>query len=721
MTRSRSRPARIAVLVGFVVLYVVASYIGRAARPVGGQVALVWPAAGVGVWFLVWAKERTERGFAALAICAVVLYVNVNTGGSLEASAASAIINVGHAVLGMLLLNRLLPAGRGLREPGDVLRLLLVSLGAAAASGLALALVAAGLLDQPFWDALLLLVGRNGATTFVVLAAVLSLSGPHRAADLISSDRLVELSLGVAASLGVYLLVFVWNPARLPVLFLALTISVWAGTRLGVPRTAALSLVLCAVAVWATVTGHGTLAGVGAVQTRAILAQAFTVLVFVVGLSLATLQRSKDEVSARLASSLANLRNVGDSALVSTAVVVKGADGGWSLTEPNPALCRLLGRDPAGVRWRDLCHPDDGPTVRAAVNAIARGDAASWEGEVRHSQPHGGWLWTQLHVSALPRRDGTTAVVAQLVDISGRRAAQDELLRMAHHDPLTGLPNRSRVLTELARLLQDPDDASVAVLFLDLDKFKGLNDTYGHAAGDRVLVQVAHALQGALRPGDLVSRLGGDEFVVCCPGVVDIDHAQRLVSRMADAVRPALLLDGLDVGLDVSIGVSLSDGEQDAGGVLRRADEAMYEVKQRRRSPFEEASSLVLDYLWRTLPLSFWAVTRVENDRQTYLHLQASGHGLQQGGSHDGESSYCISMVAGRAPAIAPDAQAAVVNEAVTIANHAEVPTRQSDVTVVGAIRGLDPEWRTDGSAPAVAGPVGVPLFGPELQSVDTP
>lgn len=701
-----------AVLVGFVILYVVATYLGRAARPSGGQVALVWPAAGMGVWFLLWARGRTERGLAALSVCAVVLCVNLATGSPWEASAAYAVINAGHAVLGMLLVHRLLPRERGLREPGDVLRLLLVALVAGAASGLASALVAAGLLDQPFWSMLLLIVGRNGATTFVVIAVVLSMSGPHRAADLLSSDRVLELSLGVAVSLGVYLLVFVWNPTHLPILFLALAISVWAGTRLGVPRVAALSLLLSGVAIVSTVAGHGTLAGVEVVQTRALLVQAFTVLVFVVGLSLATLQLSKDEVSARLASSLTRLKNVGDSALVSTAVVVRGVDGGWSLTEPNPAMVRLLGLDPSGMRWREVCHPDDAPTVRDAIEAIACGDAASWEGEVRHSQPHGGWLWTQLHVSALPGVDGTTAVVAQLLDISGRRSSQDELLRMAHHDTLTGLPNRSRLHTELDRLLQQPGDAGVAVLFLDLDRFKSVNDTYGHAAGDRVLVQVARALEGALRPGDLVARLGGDEFVVCCPGVVDLEHARVLVARLAEALSPALLLEGADVGLDVSIGVSLSGGEQDASAVLRRSDEAMYEVKQRARSPFEEASTLVLTYLHRTLPLSLWAVTRVENDRQTYLYLEENGYGLQRGGSHDWESSYCVHMAAGRTPAIAPDAQAvpqyarAGVNDAVTIGTYAGVPIREPDGTVFGAICGMDPERRTDDAALAAAGPV---------------
>lgn len=127
---------------------------------------------------------------------------------------------------------------------------------------------------------------------------------------------------------------------------------------------------------------------------------------------------------------------------------------------------------------------------------------------------------------------------------------------------------------------------------------------------------------------------------------------------------------------------------------------------------FEEASILVLDYLRRTLPLSFWAVTRVENDRQTYLHLEDNGYGLQRGGSHAWESSYCIHMVAGRTPTIALDAQAvpeyaaAAVNEAVTIGTYAGAPVREPDGTIFGAICGLDPERRTDDAALAAAGPV---------------
>lgn len=127
---------------------------------------------------------------------------------------------------------------------------------------------------------------------------------------------------------------------------------------------------------------------------------------------------------------------------------------------------------------------------------------------------------------------------------------------------------------------------------------------------------------------------------------------------------------------------------------------------------FEEASRLVLDYLRRTLPLSLWAVTRVENGRQTYLQLDDNGYGLQRGGSHDWEGSYCIHMVAGRTPAIALDAQAvpeyaaAAVNDAVSIGTYAGAPIQEPDGTVFGAICGLDPERRTDDAALAAAGPV---------------
>ena len=594
------------VLTGFVGVYVLALYLGRATRTEDSQVALAWPSAGVGVWFLASMRGRVEVLCAGGAMALAVLLVNVATGLAVATSTVFALINCAHAVVGLVLLRVLLPAPAGLREPGHISRLLLVAAGAAAVSGSASATVAVLLLGESFWPSLLLFVVRNGGTTFVILAAVLSLSRPHGIRDLVSSDRVVELGLIGAGSAATFLVVFT-APGQLPVLFIALGSSVLVGTRLGVARAGLLGLVLSGLAVTATLMGRGPLAGVDDVQTRAVLVQAFTVLVLVVSLSLATLQRAKDELATHLAASLAQLQEANDSALIGKAVAVRGEDGGWSLTTPNPALIALLGRDPSGLRWGQLIHLDDRPTVRTALEEIAAGRRARWEGEVRHRRPGDIYVWTQLHISRMTRADGASAVVVQVLDIADRRVQLDELRHRADHDPLTALPNRSTLQQHLEALLATtttPDTLAatatrpytatspgaepgtgVAVLFLDLDRFKAVNDTYGHDAGDRVLMQVAEALQHSLRPGDLVSRFGGDEFVICCPGVSEPSQTARVVGRLHAAVAPALLLHGRDVGLDLSIGVAIATAGENATDLLRRADVAMYAEKRRAYRP----------------------------------------------------------------------------------------------------------------------------------------
>jgi len=593
---NRSLLGRALVITGFVALYLVAHYLGRTTRTEYSQVALAWPSAGVAVCALASMRGRVEVLVVVVALTAGALLGNVTTGLRVLPSTVFALINGAHAVVGLILLRALLPARTGLQEPGHVTRLLLVAGGAAAVSGSASAVAAALLLGEPFWPSLLLFLVRNGGATFVILAAALSVSAPHHVRDLLSRDRVLELGLIGAVSAGTYLVVFT-APGELPLLFLALGSSVLAGTRLGVARSGVLGLVLCALAVTSTVLGRGALAGVDDVHTRAVLVQVFTVLVLVVSLSLATLQRANDTLAAHLTASLAQLREANDSALIGKAVVVRGADGGWSLTTPNPALIALLGRDPSGLRWGTLIHPEDRPPVRAALEDIAAGHAARWEGEVRHSRAGDMWVWTQLHISRMTAADGADAVVVQILDITERRTTHDDLRRRANHDPLTGLPNRSMLQHDLEALLAGTPtstttmstgtDTVVAVLFVDLDRCKAVNDTHGHDAGDTVLVQVAVALQQSLRPGDLVARLGGDEFVICCPGVSEESQAARVVQRVRAAVTPALHLDGRDVGLDLSVGVAISSAGQDAGELLRRADVAMYVDKRRAQTPLE--------------------------------------------------------------------------------------------------------------------------------------
>jgi diguanylate cyclase (GGDEF)-like protein len=164
------------------------------------------------------------------------------------------------------------------------------------------------------------------------------------------------------------------------------------------------------------------------------------------------------------------------------------------------------------------------------------------------------------------------------------RRAQEELTHLALHDALTGLPNRTLFVDRLqhALLRRESGASSVAVLFLDLDRFKVVNDSLGHAAGDRVLVCLADRLREALRPSDTVARFGGDEFIILCEGVTGEREVTCIAERVAAALCVPFDLDGAHVVLTVSTGIAISTGAQDRPETLiRNADAAMYRAKER--------------------------------------------------------------------------------------------------------------------------------------------
>jgi diguanylate cyclase (GGDEF)-like protein len=157
----------------------------------------------------------------------------------------------------------------------------------------------------------------------------------------------------------------------------------------------------------------------------------------------------------------------------------------------------------------------------------------------------------------------------------------------AMHDALTGLPNRVLFLDRLERAIDEvDDDTHLAVLFCDLDLFKQVNDTLGHAAGDELLRQVAARLRSTVRPGDTVGRLSGDEFAVILPGLTEIEDAAGLAGRITDCFAEPFRLEGTDVRIGTSVGLSATraGSRRTAEELLRKADAAMYRHKQRGRT-----------------------------------------------------------------------------------------------------------------------------------------
>jgi diguanylate cyclase (GGDEF)-like protein len=177
---------------------------------------------------------------------------------------------------------------------------------------------------------------------------------------------------------------------------------------------------------------------------------------------------------------------------------------------------------------------------------------------------------------------GTAVITALTIEAAQRRRAEKRLQHLAHHDTLTGLPNRNLLDDRLrqAVALASRQGSYVAVMFLDLDRFKTINDSLGHLVGDRLLAQVAARLAGALRAGDTIARLGGDEFVVVLPGVKGPADAATVAGHLMQRLAPCVVVDGRELHVSASIGISLYPGDgQTVEALMRSADTAMYHAK----------------------------------------------------------------------------------------------------------------------------------------------
>jgi diguanylate cyclase (GGDEF)-like protein/PAS domain S-box-containing protein len=275
-----------------------------------------------------------------------------------------------------------------------------------------------------------------------------------------------------------------------------------------------------------------------------------------------------------------------------TGIAIVGADGRF--LEVNRALAQILGREPAELvqlSFQDITHPDD---LEADLDYLAQlldGTIPGYRMEKRYLRPDGTVVWGLLNVSLLRGADGQTPhLLSHIEDITARKSRNEELDRLAHHDGLTGLANRSTVHRRVDEALARRHLHDVGVLFLDLDDFKAVNDTYGHDVGDRVLSIVGRRLADVVRPGDMVGRVGGDEFVVVCEPA-NPDVVQSIARRVTAELERPIELAGLPtVHTGATVGAVLADISDDTASVLRRADSEMYRGKALRRSARSAAS-----------------------------------------------------------------------------------------------------------------------------------
>lgn len=288
-------------------------------------------------------------------------------------------------------------------------------------------------------------------------------------------------------------------------------------------------------------------------------------------------------------------------------IVITAPDG--SILDVNPAFTAITGYDRAEVLGRDPRLLASGRHDPGFYDAMWRtlAERGSWSGEIVNRRKTGELYTERLDIVAVKDDRGNLKhYVGIFSDISLLKEYQLHLHHIAHHDALTDLPNRLLLGDRLTQAIAQARRAGrkLAVLYLDLDGFKPINDDHGHEVGDRVLVEIARRLQGAVRSGDTVARIGGDEFVVLLVGLSGREECEEVTLRLSDRVTQPIEVADLRLNLSASIGIAFfpDDEDEDADLLLRFADQAMYSAKSAGRNQF-------------VFHHADWRATRLENNR----------------------------------------------------------------------------------------------------------
>ncbi len=543
--------------------------------PEGSVVASWWPAAGLGTG-LAAVVAPSRRPLVLLAVLLGSTTGNLEGGRPADVAMLFAVFNVVEVAVTSALLAR----GRGARltEMADVARLGGAVVAGASVLGVLTSLTVAVKMGVPFTETFVAVTPSHTAAQLLVVPVVLTLRTRPR------QRRPGEATVQAGLLLLVAELVF--GLGRLPLAFVPLTVVVWGAVRLGVRAVAVELLALVVVVTLLSSDGHGPFAAGPevSVQTSTLLLQVFAVSYVLVGLTLALAVSQREAVVVRVSASEALFRGGFTESLLGM-LMLEHRDGVLRVVRANPVACRLLGLDETDLLGRELAElldPSERRGLREALRDLLGGRSLGWRHEVRTAGPVE--TWVEMAVSVLPGEtsEPDDAVVSvQLVDVSDRREAQSQLARLALHDPLTMLANRVLLADRLVQVLASARRSGVgpALLFLDLDDFKQVNDLDGHAAGDVVLRTVADRVASAVRATDTVARLGGDEFVVLCPRTADPVAAVALADRLVALVSRPIPVDGHDVSVRLSVGVVLGAPDCTAEDLMRDADTAMYAAK----------------------------------------------------------------------------------------------------------------------------------------------
>lgn len=287
------------------------------------------------------------------------------------------------------------------------------------------------------------------------------------------------------------------------------------------------------------------------------------------------------------------------------ALAAQGANDGlwdWDLISEDyyysPRWLEIIGANPNDTYvfsrncWLGRIHSDDLNAVMSDLEAHLAGKTQHFQSEHRVLHLDGEYRWVLIRGLAVRDSEGVAHRIAgSLTDITERKCAEEKLEHDAVHDVLTGLPNRKLLMERLSRSLDRKkicETYSFAALFIDLDRFKVINDTLGHQAGDELLLKITQKLKYAVRPSDMVARLGGDEFVVVLENVRDKNQVSLIAERILNELQKPLRIAGQEIYSSASIGIVLSSADYEhPDELVRDADLAMYRAKVKGKARFE--------------------------------------------------------------------------------------------------------------------------------------
>lgn len=568
------------------IAYYLAGKLGLTLAFVNSSVTAVWPPTGIALAALLLFGFGVWPGILVGAFL-----VNLTTAGSVWTSLGIAAGNTLEAVAAAFLVNRFAEGRRALDRPQNVFRFALfagaLSPALCATIGVT-ALSLGGFASVPHFGSIWLTWWLGDAAGALVVAPLFLLWA--------ASPR-PRWSKGKAVEGAVLLAVLVFTGrfvfggalagalSRRPLEFLCLPPLLWVAFRFRQRESALAMVLLSALAVTGTLAGHGPFAGRSPNESLLLLT-VFLAVVSVTTLALASeveARKRADEARRRLAAIVESSWD---------AIIGKTLDG--VITSWNQGAESIYGYESSeavGRSIRMLLPSDCADDLDAILEKLRRGETIA-RYETERIRKDGSRIFVSLTVSPIRDLNGRVVGASTIArDISDRKRAQEQLFHSAYYDALTGLPNRALFLERLTEAIgwgMRRDDQSFALLFLDLDRFKFVNDTFGHLIGDAMLVEVGKRLQTCIRPGDTAARLGGDEFTLLVTKISSGADATRVAERVQAVLSRPFLLQERELFTSASIGIALAGPVySSAEEMLRDADTALRLAKRRGRARHE--------------------------------------------------------------------------------------------------------------------------------------